>query len=94
MAKPEKFLIENYSLGDVFKEEFMQKIKGIDSSIFPTSIVFIVEKEDDGMKSIAPLIFSHQTNQEVEQKRLHIESPDTVLIEKAIKEFEEENGAE
>jgi len=89
MAKAEKFMIENISISDLIKEDFLKKIEKIDSNIFPVSLLFISEKGEGKIKQASPLILNHQSNEEVKNRILHIESPDTELVESVTKILEE-----
>lgn len=80
MAKAEKFIIEGYSLRDLFKEEFLNKLEGLKEELFPVSVVFINEKKVDDKMQAYPLVFSHQNSEEVKKKKLHVESPNTDLV--------------
>jgi len=88
MAKAEKVQIENVTLNDIFKEEFIKKVSKLGKSIFPITVVFINEFERDGKKQAYPLVLSHQSSKEVETKILHIESPDTDLLDSFVKFLE------
>jgi len=88
MAKPEKFVIENTSISDLIKEDFLEKLKKINNNIFPVSLFFISEKKDGNIKQAFPLILSHQNSEEVQNKKIHIESPDTELVESVAKLIE------
>ena len=87
MAKAEKVQIENVTLNDIFKEEFIKKVSKLGKSIFPITVV-INEFERDGKKQAYPLVLSHQSSKEVETKILHIESPDTDLLDSFVKFLE------
>ncbi len=50
IAKPEKVLVENASLKDVFKEEFLEQLSKSGKNIFPVSVVFLNEFDVDGKK--------------------------------------------
>jgi len=88
MAKAEKVQIENVTLNDIFKDEFIKKVKKLGKNIFPITVVFINEFDKDGKKQAYPLVLNHQSNKEVENKILHIESPDTDLLESFVKLLE------
>ena len=88
MAKAEKLLIENKLLKDFLKDDFTNKLDKF-GKIFPISIVFINEIERDGKKISNPIIISHQNNEEVKNKIIHVESPDSDLIDKIVKLIEE-----
>lgn len=90
MAISEKVIIENKSILDVFNESFIIKLKSLKRELFPAAIVFISELEKDGKKEAYPLIFSHQSSEEVKNKKLHIESPDTDLLKSVTELIEEE----
>ncbi len=78
-AKPEKFALEGITINDLIKESFLKKLKDKDNNIFPVSLVFINEKGNEKNRQFSPLIISHQSNEEVKNKILHVESPDTEL---------------
>lgn len=90
MAKPEKYLLENYSIEEMFNEKFIEKLKSLKKDIFPVSVVFINEKNEGGCLKADPIIFSHINKNEVKNKKLHIESPDTEIVESIIKIIEGE----
>lgn len=79
--KAEKIVIDNKSIKDIFKDDFIHKLKKTNRNIYPVNIVFISETEKNGSKQIQPLVFSHQTSEEVQKNIMHIESPDTELVE-------------
>jgi len=89
MAKAEKFVIENIAISDLIKEDFLEKLKKIDMNIFPVSLLFINEKEKEGVKQAFPLILNHQNNEEVKNRILHVESPNTELVKALTKILEE-----
>lgn len=88
MAKAEKYLIENYTLHDLFKEEFLNKLKELKGETFPVSVVLVNVLENNGNKQGSPLILNHQSADEVKSKVLHVESPNTDLVERAIEILE------
>lgn len=81
MAKAEKLLIENFSLNDVFKEDFLKKLNELKNNTFPVNVIFINEFEKEGKKQANPLILSHQNTRDVHNKILHLECPDTNLLD-------------
>lgn len=88
MAKAEKFLVENQSLKELFNKDFLEKLNKLDKNIFPATVFFVKEFERNGKKMVTPLILSHQNNKEVQNNILHIESPDTKLLDNFIKMIE------
>ena len=88
MAITEKVLIENKSLKDVFKEDFLESISTKEGELFPVNIMFIHETEKNGKKLGFPIIINHGNNQEVKDKKLHLESPSQEMLEKFIKALE------
>ena len=82
MARTEKVLIENKSLKDVFKEDFLESLSTKDGELFPVNIMFIHETEENGGKIAFPTSLSHWNNQEVKAKKLHLESSDQGMLEK------------
>jgi len=91
MAKAEKFVIENLSIEDIIKDEFITKIKGLKKDIFPVSIVFVNEEKIDNCLNAYPIILSHVNKEEVKKKILHIESPNSELADSMTKIMEGEN---
>jgi len=89
-AKPEKFVLEGITINDLIKEDFLEELRKKGGNIFPISLVFINEKSNEKMKLVSPLILSHQNNEEINNKILHIESPDSNLVE-SLKAMLEEN---
>ena len=92
MAVPEKVLIQNKSLRDLFKEDFLESLSTKEGVLFPVNIMFIHETEKDGKKLGFPIVISHGTGQEVKDKKLHLESPDQEMLEKFIKALEKQEG--
>lgn len=95
MALSEKVIIENISILDVFNENFINKLnslKRLNEDLFPAAIVFVSEIEKDGKKQAYPLIFSHQSVEEVKSRKLHIESPNTDLLTSVTKLMEVEKN--
>ncbi|MBU2458748.1 MAG: hypothetical protein KKB29_00065 [Nanoarchaeota archaeon] len=92
MAKPEKFLIENFSLRDVLDKTFMGEINKLGYNVSPVNLVLIAEKEEAGQKNAFPIVLSHQNNIEVKKKIAHIDSPKSELLEEVIKILEKGNG--
>lgn len=88
MAKSEKVLIENASLKDIFKEDFLEQISKSAKDIFPVTVVFMNEFDIDGKKQAYPIALNHNNNNEVKNRILHIESPNTELLELFIKAIE------
>lgn len=94
MAAIEKVRLEGTSLKDVFKDDFLSKIADTGENIFPISIAFVRESEKDGKLHSSLITFSHQNNDEVKNKILHIESEDPELLDIFLKIIErEQNGA-
>jgi len=91
MAKPERFQFYDVSLKDIFKDDFISNLTKINKDLFPVTVVIIKEFEENGKKQAIPLVLSHQNNIEVKNKILHIESPDTDLLDKVVK-FIEKTG--
>lgn len=92
MAKPERFQLSNVSLKDIFKDDFIGYLTKINKDLFPVTVVIIKEFEENGKKQAIPLILSHQNNAEVKNKLLHIESPDTDLLDTVVKFIEKNSG--
>ena len=90
-AKAEKFVLEGITINDLIKEDFLKELRKKDSNIFPISLVFISEKGNEKMKQGFPLVLSHQSNEEINNKILHIESPDSDLVESLKEILEKEN---
>lgn len=94
MAAIEKVRLEGMALKDFFKDDFLNKIADMGENIFPISIAFVREFEKDGKLHSSLITFSHQTNDEVKNKVLHIESEDPELLDMFLKIVEREhNGA-
>jgi len=68
------------SLQDIFKDDFLKKLKKLGQNIFPVTVVFMNEFEKDGKKMAQPIVFNHQNNNEVKERIMHIESPNTELL--------------
>ena len=81
MAAFEKVRVEGMALRDVFKPDFLSKIDDRGENIFPISIAFVRESEKDGKLHSSLITFSHQNNDEVKNKILHIESEDPELLD-------------
>jgi len=92
MAKAEKFILEDFCLKDVFKEEFIKKVESIGENVFPVTIVFVNETGEENTKSAFPIVFSHQNKGEVDNKIAHIESPNTDAVNNITKLLEEKDG--
>lgn len=90
-AKAEKFVLEGITINDLIKEDFLDKLREKDNNIFPISLVFISEKGNEKMKQGFPLVLSHQSNEEIKNKILHIESPDSDLVESLKEILEDED---
>ena len=90
-AKAEKFVLEGITINDLIKEDFLKELRKKDNNIFPISLVFISEKGNEKMKQGFPLVLSHQSNEEIKNKILHIESPDSDLVESLKEILEEED---
>lgn len=88
MAKTEKVLIEHASLKDIFKEEFLEKLNESGKDIFPVTIVFMNEFDVEGKKQAYPIVLNHISNDEVKNKVLHVESPNSELLELFIRIIE------
>jgi len=92
MAIPERVLIENIRLKDVFKKEFLELISANQENIFPVNVMFIHETEKDGKKQAQPVILSHSNNDEVLKGKLHVDSPNPTILNKFIKALEAQKG--
>lgn len=92
MAKAEKNIIENKSIADYLNKDFLDKLQKLNLGIFPVSLVFISEREINNTKQASPLLLIHQTSDEVKNRRLHIESPDTALVELVTNMLEEKQN--
>ena len=94
MAAVEKVRLEGMALRDVFKPNFLCKIDDAGENIFPISVAFVRESEKYGKLHSSLITFSHQNNDEVKNKVLHIESEDPELLDIFLKIIErEQNGA-
>jgi hypothetical protein len=94
MAAIEKVKLEGTALKNIFKDDFLSKITDTGENIFPISIAFVREIEKNGKLHSSLITFSHQTNDEVKNKVLHIESEDPELLDIFLKIVEREhNGA-
>ncbi|MCX6742062.1 MAG: hypothetical protein NTX24_02715 [Candidatus Pacearchaeota archaeon] len=91
MVKIEKVILENYCITDIFKEDFIEKIKGLSGETFPISLVLINEKGSEDKKEVSPIIFSHQSNEEIKKKIMHLESPNTDLLNELLKVLKNKN---
>jgi hypothetical protein len=92
MAAVEKVRLEGTALKDVFNEDFLSKIADTGDNIFPISIAFVREFEKDGKLHSSLITLSHQTNEEVKNKVLHIESEDPELLDTFLKIIEREHN--
>jgi hypothetical protein len=92
MAAVEKVRLEGTALKDVFNEDFLSKIADTGDNIFPISIAFVREFEKDGKLHSSLITLSHQTNEEVKNKALHIESEDPELLDMFLKIIEREHN--
>ena len=90
MAKAEKVLIENKLLKSIFKTKFLDKITEFETDISPIGVVFINETEIDGDKKGIPIVWSHHNREEIKNGQLHVESPNSELMEFFIKLIEED----
>ena len=90
MAMPEKYSIQNKSLRDVFKEDFLESVSTSDGELFPVNVMFIhIHKTEKGeRKSAFPIVMSHGNDQEVKDKKLHVESSNQEMLEKFTKALE------
>ena len=89
MAKAEKVLIEGKFLKDFFKDEFIDKMNKLGAETFPISIILLRERKRNGKKEAYPIILNHQNKDEVQNGKLHVESPDTDLVDRFSKMIEE-----
>jgi hypothetical protein len=92
MAAIEKLRLEGRALGDVFKEDFLSRIADAGENIFPISVAFVREFEKEGKLHASLITFSHQNNDEVKNKVLHIESEDPELLDIFFKIIEREHN--
>ena len=92
MAIPERVLIENIRLKDIFKKEFLDLVSANQDNIFPVNVMFIHESEKDGKKQAYPVILSHSNNDEVLNGKLHLDSPNLKILNKFIKALESQKG--
>ena len=92
MAKAEKFILENFCLKDIFKEDFIKKVESIGKNVFPVTVVFVNETGEENARSAFPILFSHQNKEEVDSKIAHVESPNTDAVSNIIKLLEKEGG--
>ncbi len=82
MAITEKVKITDVFLEDFINEDFMKQLKQeIDTDVVPISLVFM-------KKHSVPIIISHENPQELENKIVHISSPDEETIKKLTKIIE------
>ncbi|MFY1112323.1 MAG: hypothetical protein AB3K77_11665 [Methanosarcinaceae archaeon] len=88
MAAIEKVRLEGKALGDIFKEDFLNKIADSGENIFPINVAFVREFERDGKLHASLITFSHQNNDEVKNKVLHLESEDPELLDIFLKIIE------
>ena len=68
--------------------EFLDKLNESGKDIFPVTIVFMNEFDVEGKKQVYPIVLNHINNDEVKNKVLHIESPNSELLELFIRIIE------
>ncbi|MFP4567351.1 MAG: hypothetical protein ACLFN8_00250 [Candidatus Woesearchaeota archaeon] len=87
MAKAVKFTMDKFKLEEVFKEDFLKKIKDVDKHLNPIHIVFM---HDEGIKESEnfPLIFAHTSLKEVNAGVTNIECPNEKILKKIIDSIE------
>lgn len=90
MSKKEKIRLNDLSIRDLINPKFEKEIEKKDLSIIPISLVFIdVKKSKNKIKKISPIILSHQNDKEIKNKILHLECPESEILEKMEKILEE-----
>lgn len=94
MVKYEKVIIENQNIKSFIDKSFLEQVNKISKTktLFPVSIVFIAEKKIEGKRAVCPIVLSHESNKDVTNKILRIESPDPELLDDFIKMFEKVKG--
>lgn len=91
MAKAEKYIVESKNIKMFLKEDFLEKMESL-GDVFPISLVFMAKDEiNDEVNKLDTIVFSHQNDKEVENNILHVNSQDTEMLDKIIKELEK-NG--
>jgi hypothetical protein len=73
MARSERLAVDNKLLSELFDKTFMQKISDLGKNIFPVNALFIYEIDEDGKKTVIPIIINHDSKVDVDNETLHIE---------------------
>ena len=81
MARTEKLIIDGKTLSEIFDKSFMEKISKLGKNIFPVNAVFIYEIQEKENKQSIPIIINHNSRLEIENKVLHVECVEPVLLE-------------
>ncbi len=77
--------IINVSVNELLKQDFLEKIKKMDLNA--VSLVLVYEKGDKQKKIIFPIVLNHQNKLEVQNKIMHLQSPDSSLLDDLVKLF-------
>jgi hypothetical protein len=88
MAKAERVIIEKKFLKDIFRKEFLDIIQKVGGNVFPISVILLNEVVNEKSKMAFPIVINHQNKEEVNNGILHIESPNTDLVDKLSKLME------
>jgi hypothetical protein len=67
--------IKGISIKDLLIPELIQEFEAKNLSINPISLVFVQEEGKDKNNMITPIILGHQNKKEVEERILHVDSP-------------------
>jgi len=74
----EKIRLDNKSASQLLNPDFVKQLSELKQDIIPASIVLIKTKDNISI----PLVISHQSKKEIEEKIIHIESPDQEFLDK------------
>ena len=74
----EKVRLDKISITQLLNENFVKELDELKEGIIPITVVMITTKNNVPI----PLIISHQNKKEVEEKIIHIESPDSNFLNK------------
>ena len=91
MSVPEKVLIKEKSLKDIFREDFLKSVKVKEGALFPVNVMFVHEVEKEKGKKLFPLVLSHQNGREVKRRIFHLECPNPELLEEFANSLEGKN---
>lgn len=91
MSTAEKIRLEDHNLHEILDEEFIEGLKNQSENdkSFPIAVVFLNEYTEGDEQDVDLVTISHESQEEIENETVHIESQNPNLVERVKTLFED-----